>query len=870
MEHSGYVVGDMIPFHVDPWIIVASWFVSFVGSTATVELLHRRGSGQGWRNWLQLGACSISFGAVGIWCMHFVGNRAIELGDGSKEIQLYYSPGFTALSVFLPVIFLFLGFAVAERFNRTARSLYLSLGITGIFAGLAIVGMHYIGNLGTTTYSLQNDYRHIIGAALIATFSCYVAITLFFHQKEQWINTWARRIPVAAILATAVCGMHWTAAAGTKYKLKQFYRGDERFRNNNMIVAIFLCVAALFVCFLLLWLTSRRRKQLADRAQHVVLASATFDPDGKILVTQEGLLPCQKITRKYNQRSFNDEFNVAHPVFQWIFRVTHNWDSVAELVGIMRQHLRAVGSLRDPSTPASRGKGSPQEKDGPLPEVDYSVIFREHFCVAAAELASNMGTNIQNLGILWEDILMTGTTAAEVKTKTIRRSSKSPSEDVEAAVGLTIPAPALFGRGQLMFVVRQLQKKEECADLIASGYRWATIDQVGDMLSRSMQVSRLELNRTVERLRKYNSRQDGLANPGTWLAFFAMRPALKPSTGSWDVLVPKEEPYHLPKVNISGDPPHDFMLSFFARMDNFSIADCSRLLNSGLNTQKKGNFWNDEQAAFAEKVRDGINQLQQLVPEQFFRSALFSARPLRDYTVGTPRPGTIFAFCIIPDVHISSIKSANLMYTPLSFFRCRQHVHRGSPDHAVLAHSIHREFNEIRAQQQKDNGHKVNKVTSIGSSLPLSRQSSGMPRFGNRSGRSSPGGGNKSKSGGLKSWLGGMSGANSRRDSGLQPDSASERELVSMDDMLKRVSAETCERDRHRNHSLSVPSGNHGGGLGGIMVSQDIRIDDGGKEDSVMELTELGIRSEAGQGGKEEETFADELYEITSARWRRP
>ncbi|OMP85427.1 hypothetical protein BK809_0004097 [Diplodia seriata] len=620
--HTSYMLGDMVPFHVDPWIIVASWFVSFVGSTATVELLHRRGSGQGWRNWLQLGACSVSFGVVGIWCMHFVGNRAIELGDGSKEIQLYYSPGFTTLSVFLPVIFLFLGFTVAERFNRTARSLYLSLGITGIFAGLAIVGMHYIGNLGTTTYSLQNDYRHIIGAALIATFSCYVAITLFFHQKEQWINTWVRRIPVAAILATAVCGMHWTAAAGTSYRLKRFYHGNERARNNNMIVAIFLCVAALCVCFLLLWLTSRRRRQLADRAQHVVLASATFDMDGRILVTQEGLLPCQKITRKYNQRSFNDEFNVAHPVFQWIFRVTHNWDSVAELIGIMRQHLRAVGSLRDPSTPASRGKASPQEKDGPQPEVDYSVIFREHFCVAAAELASNMGTNLQNLGTLWEDILMTGTTVAEVKTKTVRRSSKAPSEDVEAAAALTIPAPALFGRGQLMFVVRQMQKKEECADLIASGYRWATIDQVGDLLSRSMQVSRLELSRTVERLRKFNSRKDGLASPGTWLAFFAMRPALKPSTGSWDVLVPKDEPYHLPKVNISDDPPQDFMLSFLARMDNFSIADCSRFLNSGLNTQKTEKIWSEEEAAFAEKMRDGINQLQRVVAEQFFRSAL--------------------------------------------------------------------------------------------------------------------------------------------------------------------------------------------------------------------------------------------------------
>ncbi|OJD33619.1 mhyt domain signaling protein [Diplodia corticola] len=867
--HTSYMIGEMVPFHVDPWIIVASWFVSFVGSTATVELLHRRGSGQGWRNWLQLGACSVSFGVVGIWCMHFVGNRAIELGDGSKEIQLYYSPGFTTLSVFLPVIFLFLGFTVAERFNRTARSLYLSLGITGIFAGLAIVGMHYIGNLGTTTYSLQNDYRHIIGAALIATFSCYVAITLFFHQKEQWINTWARRIPVAAILATAVCGMHWTAAAGTSYRLKQFYHGNERARNNNMIVAIFLCVAALCVCFLLLWLTSRRRRQLADRAQHVVLASATFDMDGKILVTQEGLLPCQKITRKYNQRSFNDEFNVAHPVFQWIFRVTHNWDSVAEFIGIMRQHLRAVGSLRDPSTPTSRGKTLPQEKDGPLPEVDYSVIFREHFCVAAAELASNMGTDIQNLGTLWEDILMTGTTVAEVKTKTVRRSSKAPSEDVEAAAGLTIPAPALFGRGQLMFVVRQLQKKEECADLIASGYRWATIDQVGDLLSRSMQVSRLELSRTVERLRKFNSRQDGLSNPGTWLAFFAMRPALKPSSGSWDVLVPKDEPYHLPKVNISEDAPQDSTFPLLHRMNNLSIADCLRFLNSGLNAQKTEKVWTEDQAAFAERMRDGINQLQQAVPEQFFRSALFSARPMRDYTAGTPRPGTIFSFCIIPDVHISSIKSAQLMYTPLSFFRCRQRIHRGSPDHAVLAHCIHREFNEIRAQQQKDNGQKASK---IGSSRPLSRQSIGMPRFSSRSGRSSP----KPKSGGLKSWLGGMSGANSRRDSGLQPDSASERELVSMDDMLKRISAETCDRDRdrdrNRNHSVSLPYGGRcggGGGLGGIMVSQDIRIDDGGKEDSVMQLTELGVRSEAGQGGKEEDTFADELFEITSAAWRR-
>lgn len=46
----------------------------------------------------------------------------------------------------------------------------------------------------------------------------------------------------------------------------------------------------------------RRRRQLADRAQQVVLACARFDPDGRLLVTQDGQLPSQKITVDKNQR----------------------------------------------------------------------------------------------------------------------------------------------------------------------------------------------------------------------------------------------------------------------------------------------------------------------------------------------------------------------------------------------------------------------------------------------------------------------------------------------------------------------------------------------------------------------------------------
>jgi hypothetical protein len=45
---------------------------------------------------------------------------------------------------------------------------------------------------------------------------------------------------------------------------------------------------------------------LKDRAQQVVLAVATFDAEGRLLVSQGGLMPCQTITRQFHQRVSNE------------------------------------------------------------------------------------------------------------------------------------------------------------------------------------------------------------------------------------------------------------------------------------------------------------------------------------------------------------------------------------------------------------------------------------------------------------------------------------------------------------------------------------------------------------------------------------
>lgn len=175
--------------------------------------------------------------------MHFVGNRAIVLGDGEDEIQLYYSSTYTAVSAVLPIIVIFLGFLLADLFfkgskNTTTR--YLALLMCGVCCGAAVTEMHYLGNNGTTDYRLEPAWQYIVGAASIAVGACCIAFGLFFHWSGHWMNTLWRRTIVSCFLAVAVSGMHWTAAAGTVYELRGYHKGSINARNVNLIIAVCL------------------------------------------------------------------------------------------------------------------------------------------------------------------------------------------------------------------------------------------------------------------------------------------------------------------------------------------------------------------------------------------------------------------------------------------------------------------------------------------------------------------------------------------------------------------------------------------------------------------------------------------------------
>lgn len=164
-------------------------------------------------------------GGIGIWCMHFIGNRAIVLGKGEPELQIMYNVAFTGTSFVLPVIVLLTAF-YSVGVEEKAGYLHILLG--GLLTGSAVCGMHYVGQLGIANYKCSYAVTNVVGSAIIAVFSSTVALSIFFRWRATWTDSWWRRGVCACFLATAVTGMHWTAAVGTSYRAR-----DESIQNGT-------------------------------------------------------------------------------------------------------------------------------------------------------------------------------------------------------------------------------------------------------------------------------------------------------------------------------------------------------------------------------------------------------------------------------------------------------------------------------------------------------------------------------------------------------------------------------------------------------------------------------------------------------------
>ena len=200
----------------------------------------------------------------------------------------------------------------------------------------------------------------------------------------------------------------------------------------------------------------------------------------------------------------DDSFDTGHPVFLWIFRASFNWDAIRNLVPGMRNHLKGNVSSE---------------------AADYSVLFREMFCVAAKRLSDSMCLPFENMGILHDRIIETGNAP----------STRSISPD----------APR-FGKGQFLFLVKHASRAET-EHFLASGYRFGEPNFVLASVARAMQVDRNYIEEELGLMRQYRGPQT-VFQPGVHVGFCDMRPNL---ARGFNIVVKKEQSHAIPSSELN-------------------------------------------------------------------------------------------------------------------------------------------------------------------------------------------------------------------------------------------------------------------------------------------------------------------------------
>ena len=483
----------------------------------------------------------------------------------------------------------------------------------------------------------------------------------------------------------------------------------------------------------------------------------------------------------------------------------------------IRNHLRHSHLFKtdDPSSLSENRTLAIQATD----EVEYSTLFKKLFLVAANELANTIQEPLTNLGVLFDDILNTGTTS-RLKIgagKYFKSSLPTSTSDLNSAEQGHVPMT--FGRGQVLFAVRKVSKMESM-HLQASGFRFASVSNIMDLLAKSMEVTKGEIDLYLTKMRKYVETERTL-DRGVHLGCFALRPLLH---RGFEILIEKDAKNMLPTAPLPLDGLDKWQLDILIQMDNWTVASCLEQLPIRVSCS------NSREQTFARQLLNGIEALATHIDTPFFQDARLVARPFETPCCATaPESGqaTLIAFRILTSVHERTLISYNYVFGSLRFFICQQHTKKDSKVNQIFARKLHREFAGV-----------TERLPTKRTTVRPYRYSFYKAHYGYKQQRS--------VSGRIKSWPSQLRSVGSRLT--IYNSNSSSQTAVegsrSSQDVLVRAPAQT---------------------LGGIQVSSDINIDvkeirrTGSKD---VEMATIGYFSEVGLD-EEAETFAEKLVSLT-------
>ncbi|KAF7932676.1 uncharacterized protein EAE98_003975 [Botrytis deweyae] len=700
--------GHVIDKKYDAGYILLSFLVSLVGAWTAFELLNLRTTRKGRYNWTVLVFASIAMGGVAVWCMHFIGEEGIILGGGDPTLQISYNKSSISESFFLPVIVFFIAFWTVGS-NETIDMPRVGLG--GTLAGLGICGMHYLGQASISNYACFYNIVWVFISAFIGIAGSVGSIYLFFLWRSSWASCWSKKGICACLLAFSISGLHWLSSVGTHYHLHS--RPTPPVSNPTehfaIIVATVLTIVAALVNITLKLMLFTRRQESINSSQKLTLFAAIFDKHGNVLIGPQGCLPNRKITSSFIEGSLTEVFNTSHPIFLWIFRAAKNWHCVKDIIPAMRLNISAhieKHNLR------GREEVSLVDDDGDLIK-DYSIVFRELFCIAAADLANDLRIPMEKLGPLYDDVIGTGqkiplsaiiksrvAIVSDLIEKTIgdiqhkikggRRAIRRPRKDVEKDAGA--------GTGQLLFLVKKVQRREAEA-LQAAGYRFGKIGQVLTLLSNTMKIKDETLTKHLSELWKF-ANQDEILDPGCHLACFAIRASVR---GGFDIVVRKDAKSQLPTMTLPFESLEQWQMDFLTAMNTLNVTECQRFLAKAVKAKELPT----REKTFSNQLLTTLQSLKYEIGDPIFSEACLISKPIEAPCRGAsanhrPGVGILIAFRLMVPINTRRAPGKKCTFAPLTLFKLQQRVYKNSLDHSFFVRAIYREFSPIFAATFRD------------------------------------------------------------------------------------------------------------------------------------------------------------------------
>lgn len=430
-----------------------------------------------------------------------------------------------------------------------------------------------------------------------------------------------------------------------------------------------MCFVIAFASTIMSYNDAKIARKIRKGSRKIVIASASFDHLGRLLVKADGSLPLVTLEEKtLKHEELLQVLDIRSDTFQWLYAVSWAWHMVTPYLGaiattlgeesfrstsadksifyIILHHLKSLFRLEKALPSQLYNAHDSTKKSSPLASIaiSHSMVtmgsraaideFRDKVVDGARRLADQLELPIDEVGILYDKILSTNTQNNQGKHKThnsrsqvsqrkgiFKRERKVMDSVSDEESVIESRAASVFGdstqteEGISIFLVRQVSQVQQNS-FAKRGYRFTEPRFLATVLADRHVVDKSLMDETLDSLQQYSTYGiKPLVQPGgVYAGLFGVRPSTTTRQGGLDVLV-----YHFARHQIPAFRLPDVksltneMLSFLRLLDQLPVEQAMR-------------FCQQEAIRTAERNRAIISMLMEQKNDRIQREFEISSR----------------------------------------------------------------------------------------------------------------------------------------------------------------------------------------------------------------------------------------------------